>query len=255
MRKWLQSQLTALGPKPLPESVDAAGRTYTLARVFKNDFFAITAQYSHGSDSVLVKINRRAWFLIFPMAWVGRILARREMKFLDLLGNLDGVPRLIGPLGSTGFSREYIEGQPMRKGEHVPDDFHASLRALVSAMHARGVAYVDLEKCENVLVGADGKPYLFDFQISWHWSKRRGGDLWPIRSITRRLQASDCYHLVKLQRRTRRDQLDAKALADSYRRPWYVRTYTTLTRPLTLLRRALLNRIAPKRGDSERGRV
>ncbi|MCS7271215.1 MAG: hypothetical protein NZ703_09025, partial [Gemmataceae bacterium] len=33
--------------------------------------------------------------------------------------------------------------------------------------HRRGVAYVDLHKRENIIVGNDGQPYLVDFQISW----------------------------------------------------------------------------------------
>ena len=53
----------------------------------------------------------------------------------------------------------------MRKGERVPDDFHDRLARLVGEVHARDMAYVDLEKCENVLVGEDGRPYLFDMLL------------------------------------------------------------------------------------------
>jgi hypothetical protein len=117
------------------------------------------------------------------------------------------------------------------------------------------MAYVDLEKCENVLVGDDGRPYLMDFQISWHWSARRGGELWLMRAVRSWLQRGDLYHLRKLQRRTRPDQMSAEELAASYRKPWFVRWHRKLTYPFTYIRRAILDRIDPRRGRSERGRV
>ena len=40
------------------------------------------------------------------------------------------------------------------------------LRADLAEIHRRGMAYVDLEKCENVLVGDDGAPLLTDFGIA-----------------------------------------------------------------------------------------
>ena len=85
------------------------------------------------------------------------------------------------------------------------------------------MAYVDLEKCENVLVGDDGLPHLFDFQISWYWSRRWGGELLPLRVMRGWFQRGDRYHLIKLRRRTRPDQLSPEVLAASYRKPWYVR--------------------------------
>jgi hypothetical protein len=247
--------LTALGKRPLPERIEAGGNTYTLARVFKNDFFAVTSLYEGPSGRVVLKINRQAWFFIVPLRWIGRRLVSREINALQLLDGVAGVPRLIGRWEDTGLVREFIEGEPLRRGARVDDDFHGRLRGLIDTIHECGMAYVDLEKCENVLVGADGKPYLFDFQIAWLWPRKWGGELWPLRSIRRLLQRGDLYHLVKLQRRTRPDQLSPEALAASYRKPWYVRIYSRLTRPLTLLRRFILDRIAPRRAAGERGRI
>ncbi|MCO6438240.1 MAG: hypothetical protein J5J06_14190 [Phycisphaerae bacterium] len=254
-RRNVPAVLLALGREPMPPTISADGKTYRLRQVFKHDFFAATAMYEGDTGKVVLKINRRARFFGFPLRWVGRWLANREAGALGKLHRVDGVPRLVDHYERTGLVREYIAGHALRKGEHVADDFHARLREIVGEVHRRGMAYVDLEKCENVLVGDDGRPYLIDFQIAWHWPRRWGGELWPITSLRRFFQHGDLYHLRKLQRRTRPDQLSAEELADSYRRPWYVRLHRALTWPFTWLRRTILERVDPRRGPGERGRV
>ena len=253
--KQVPPSLTALGRRSLPVEIDVGGSRYTHRRTFKNDFFAVTAMYEGEAGRVLLKVGRQAGFMAVPLAWVGRLLAAREEAALERLADLDGIPRFIGRWGATGFVREFVEGHPLAKEERVADDFHARLRALIDEIHARGMAYVDLEKCENVLVGDDGRPYLFDFQIAWYVPESWGGELWPLRRLRRWFQAGDRYHLIKLQRRTRPDQLSPEVLAASYRRPWYMRAYGRMSRPLTWCRRVILDRLDPRRKHGERGRV
>lgn len=256
--------LCALGRRPLPGDLSVTDARYGLAQVYKNDFFAVTARYdrlpgegasTEGSpESVVLKLNRQAPALI-PLRFVGRVLAWREAGAFERVGTLPGVPRFLGRFEDTGVIHEFVPGHAMRKGERVPDDFHVHLRELIAGIHARNLAYVDLEKCENVIVGDDGRPYLVDFQIAFYWPWRFGARSFPVRWLLRRFQSADRYHLVKLHRRTRRDQLTPEALAASYRRPWYVRLHGLLMRPLTLLRRRVLERLDPRRGKGERGRV
>lgn len=247
--------LKALGSKPQPPIVEVRGKTYALERTFKNDFFAVTAAYRCGDERIILKINRTAPLLGIPLSFVGRFLASREAAVLAALDDVDGVPKLLERFGPTGVAREFIDGEPLRKGMRVGDEFHAQLRALIDEMHTRGMAYVDLEKCENVLVGDDGKPYLFDFQISWFLRRSLLAKIPPMGILRRFLQRGDLYHLAKLQRRTRLDQMTEQQLADSYRRPWYVRLHRRITYPFTFLRRWALDRIDPRRGDGERGRI
>lgn len=256
--------LKALGRRRPPQTLVVAGAEYQLARVFKHDFFAVTSMYEGENGRVVLKLNRQAALGgAIPLRWIGRILARREAALFERVRGVEGVPRFLGRWGDTGVLHEYVAGHAMHKGECVPDDFHARLRGVVDELHRRDVAYVDLEKCENVIVGDDGRPYLVDFQIAWYWPRRWGGELFPFRALRRRLQAGDRYHLVKLQRRTRPDQLTPAQREDSYRRPWPVRFYNRLTRPITLLRRSALERLDPRRGpggsplrgESERGRL
>ncbi len=247
--------LLALGRRALPGEIVIQGRQYVKRKVFKNDFFAVTALYEGDAGRVVLKLGREASFFCMPLSCVGRFLAAKEQAALQSLHDLEGIPRYMGRWGTTGIVREYIEGRTLKKGEPVPDDFHRRLRSLVDGLHARGMAYVDLEKCENVLLGDDGRPYLFDFQISWYLPARWGGELWLARLLRRWLQAGDRYHLLKLQRRTRPDQMTEELYHASYGKPWYIRLQGTLTRPLTLLRRVILRHVDPRRRIGERGRV
>ena len=255
MLRNIPPSLTALGRRSLPDTINVLGQCYYKSHVFKNDFFAVTALYKNNSSKVILKVHRQAPFLLFPMGWVGRWLASREQAAFEKLDGVEGIPRWISKWGKTGIVREYVEGHPLSKGERVSDDFHPRLRSIIEQIHAHEMAYVDLEKCENVLVGDDGKPYLFDFQIAWYWPGKWGGNLRPITTLRKWFQKGDFYHLVKLQRRTRPDQLTEELIAASYRKPWYVRWHRLLTYPFTWCRRKILDRIDPKRSSGERGRI
>ena len=183
------------------------------------------------------------------------MLAARECAAFEKLQDVAGVPKLIERWSRTGVLREFVEGHPLSKGERVNDAFHDRLRGLVETIHNRGMAYVDLEKCENVLVGDDGLPHLFDFQICWYVPRRFGGELWPMTVLRRWFQRGDLYHLAKLQRRTRPDQMSAESLAASYRKPWYVHVHRFVTYPFTWCRRRVLDRLDPRRRVGERGRL
>lgn len=247
--------LKALGNRQLPSTIEAGGNTYHFVQTFKNDFFAITSLYEGQAGKVILKVQRQAPFLLLPMRWAGRLLAARERHSMERLQGLEGIPRMIGMWSNTGLIREYVEGRTLADAAGVNDEFHPRLRALIDAIHQRDMAYVDLEKPGNVLVGDDGRPHLFDFQIAWYWPRKWGGQLWPMRALLRKLQSGDRYHLVKLQRRSRPDQLTPEAIRASYHKPWYVRLHSVLTRPITRLRRRILRRIDPQRGHGERGMV
>ena len=255
MHKTVPPSLTALGRDALPPEIDVGGHRYSLRRIFKNDFFAITSLYEGEPGKVILKIHRRAPLFFCSLRWLGRLLAVREVAAFERLHDVDGIPSVLSRYGPTGIVREYIEGAPLARGQHVKDDFHARLRSLIDTIHDRGMAYVDLEKCENVLVGDDGQPYLFDFQISWYLPARWGGELWPARWLRGWFQKGDLYHLGKLHRRTRPDQLTTQQRINTYRRPWHIHVYRFFTWPLSLCRRVVLSRLDPRRTDGERGRV
>jgi len=232
--------LRAMGARELPPILIAGGCEYRHVRTFKHDFFAATGLYEGSKGKVVLKVMRRARLLGLPMDWLGGLLARHEVRLYRLTQAVEGVPRLIGPWGLTGFVHEFVEGRPLAKEDRPDDRFFPRLSAMLDEIHARKMAYVDLEKRENILLGTDGMPFLIDFQISWHVPLNRGGGTWMARLILGILQSSDRYHLLKHWRRHRPDQLETEKIADSYQAPFWIRWHRAVFRPLTRLRRQVL---------------
>jgi RIO-like serine/threonine protein kinase len=142
----------------------------------------------------------------------------------------------------TVVARDFIEGRPLHRRMKVSDDFFPLLMELLAGIHARGVAYVDLEKPENILVGDDGRPYLIDFQVAFHVPRRFLGETSLARLVRRRLQQSDDYHAMKHFRRVRPDLLTAGQIARSRRKPWPVRAGNLLVAPWKTFRRRVLGK-------------
>lgn len=241
-RAWLR----ALGGGELPRTFEIRGQCYRHLVTFKHDFFAATGAYEGPNGKVALKIQRQAPVFGIPMMWLGRGLAGHESRMCQLLGSIDGIPRFIGRYKSTGIVREFIEGEPLARSACVDDGFFPRLAGMLDEIHLRHAAYVDLEKTENILVGRDGRPYLFDFQISWHLPSNRFGDSWVAGQILRVLQASDSYHLLKHRRRVRPDQLSAGEMARSFRPPAWIGWHRSLFRPITKLRRMILVRLGQR---------
>jgi hypothetical protein len=249
----------ALGKQEPPEKVTIMGRAYSRERVFKHDSWAATALYTDGRGrQVVCKFNRRQPIAGLPLRWLGSWLARREANALRRLGDLPNIPSWSGAVYVDGqrldhaVAHEFIEGHPLGHGERVSDDFFPALRECLAEMHRRHMAYVDLHKRENILVGADGRPYLLDFQISLslpHW--------WPANSTLTRLwlrlfQDSDNYHLHKHHVQCRSDQLGQGTATVSSRRPWWIRLHRLIAVPFRTLRRSLLVRLGIR---NSKGRV
>ena len=70
--------LTALGHRDPPDSITVGGESYALAKVFKNDFFAITCLYRGKSDKIVLNINRKASGAGMTLGWVGRFVCAPE---------------------------------------------------------------------------------------------------------------------------------------------------------------------------------
>jgi hypothetical protein len=216
------------------------GAEYHHLRTFKHDFFAATGLYEGPRGKVVLKVGRQASLWGLPMEWIGRLLTGHEARLYRIAESVGGVPAFLDRWGPTGLVHQYVEGHPLAREDQVDDDFFPRLAAMLDAIHARGAAYVDLEKRENILLGEDGRPYLIDFQISWHLPRNRGGASWLALWFLGVLQQSDRYHLLKHWRRLRADQLDGRVVMQSYAPPFWIRWHRAIFRPLTLLRRQIL---------------
>jgi hypothetical protein len=110
-------------------------------------------------------------------------------------------------------------------------------------MHRRGIAYVDLHKRENIIVGRNGQPYLVDFQISWVHRRRGSGralsgcQSWSWRlaeQVFSALCQADFYHLEKHIRRVQGSR------GPRIPPPKWIRWHRAVAVPFRELRRRLL---------------
>ena len=253
--------LRALGRDEMPASITLRDVEYTHLRTYKHDFFAATGLYEGPDGRVILKLGRTAGFFGLPLSWIGKMLAAHELDLYNAVHDLPGVPECLGPWRETGLVHVFVEGHPLQRKEAVGDEFFPKLRQLIQQLHERRIAYVDLEKRENILVDDKGDPSLIDFQISFRWPQRHERRGWkrlvpsPLGGyVLRKLQNGDLYHLRKHERRHRRDLLTPAEIEASYRAGPLIRLHRLITRPLTLTRRGILKLLTGNaRSDKQDG--
>ncbi|MFO0965222.1 MAG: hypothetical protein U0793_06510 [Gemmataceae bacterium] len=228
----------ALGRHEPPLRIEVDGRAFERVEILKHDSWAATAVYRNDERTIVCKFNRTEHVFGVPMDWLGRWLADRERRALTRLSGLPGIPPVCGPIYADGrrlvnaVAHDYIEGHPLAKNEQVSATFFPALRRTLGAMHRRGIAYVDLHKRENIIVGADGRPYFIDFQIHFGLDARFSG---PVsRAAFRLLCRSDDYHVDKHVRNSGGEATPPPTL------PWWIRAHRFVAKPLRQLRRRLL---------------
>jgi hypothetical protein len=234
--------MRALGKSGLPTAIALDGTTYRLVCTIKHDFFAATGFYDDPQGRrVVLKISRTEAFAGFGLLWLGQWLCRREQRFYAKLQDLENVPKVLGTFGTTGFILEYVDGQPLSCAGPIPDPFFDELQALMAKLHCRGLAYVDANKRQNLLVGRDGRPHLIDFQISGDVSDFGGN--WLNRRFVAHLQGSDTYHLLKHKRRLRPDLMTRQEIERLEHRSFLLRAHRVLLKPYFKFRRRTFQRL------------
>jgi hypothetical protein len=234
--------MRALGRRDLPGTVLIAGKTYHHQKTVKHDFFAATGFYVDDAGTrIVLKVGRINDYCGFPCIGLGKWLCRREMRFYSALSDLPNVPRVLGQVGPTGFVHAYVPGRPLGDGQPVPDGFFDNLLHLLAELHRRGIAYVDTNKPQNILLGEDGLPHLIDFQISYDLHDL--GHNWLNRRILRRMQREDIYHLLKHKRRLRPDEMTPAEFAAVTKVSWAIRLHRFLFKPYFKFRRRTFRRL------------
>lgn len=236
----------ALGKKDPPATVEINGEVYHLETILKHDSWAATALYHGPLGKVICKFQRQQGIGLIPMKWFGRLLASHESYLYHRLPGVSNLPQLLTDVKIDGkpakhvVAHTYIPGHPLGKTEVVNDEFFPALENLLAEMHKRQVAYVDLHKCENIIVGEDGQPYLIDFQISYAMPQWFPGNCFVSRILLYFLQKSDHYHFRKHFARSRPDQCGYTLHDVGRSRPWWIRLHRMIGVPLRTLRRSLL---------------
>ena len=168
-------------------------------------------------DHVDGHIRRDTRVASFGLRWIARLIAAREARALEQLRGLDGVPQLIGFDGRV-LDRSFMDGQAMDAARPRGDlKYFRAARALLRAVHARGVAHNDLAKEANWLVRADGSPALLDFQLAM-----RGA---PRARWFRMLAREDLRHLLKHKRTYCAESLTPVERRVLARKSWIARAW------------------------------
>jgi predicted Ser/Thr protein kinase len=230
--------MRALGREELPVRLVVSGRALRRLETAKHDFWAATGFYEdEAGRRAVLKMYRTTRFAGAPLRWLGRWQCEREVGFYRHLAGVACVPSLLDRVSDTAYLRAFVPGHPLSREQAIADDFWNRLEAAIAEVHRRGVAYVDSNKPENVLVGDDGRPYLIDFQIAWRCGPRRHtlGRWWLAR-----LQREDMYHLLKHKRRFAREAMTPAELDRVRQRSLLIRAYRVMTWPYRTVRRPLL---------------
>ena len=240
--------LFALGYAQLPEELTTEGVVYRFQKLFKHDFFAATALYqakdkANGTGGALavLKVQRTYSYYGVPMGWLGRRVARHEVRVYEALQGLRGVPKFLGRVGPTGFLHEFIPGVELHDKLPLTPAFFQELEALFRGVHERHIAYVDSNKRENILYGDDGKPWLIDFQISYQLKKGGRGNFFA-KSMFHRFIRADWYHFYKHKTRLLPSACSAEDFARAQKRGFWHRVHRLIARPIIHLRRKFLSR-------------
>jgi len=247
----------ALGAAEPPREVTVQGQVYTLHELMKHDSWAATGIYSGPAGKITCKFNRIQPAFGISLLWLGRLLANNERMTLERLDDLDSVPKSMGDvfaegkLWPTAIARIYIAGHPLGRHERVSSTFFPELRSILETMHARKIAYVDLHKRENIIVGSDGKPYLIDFQIGIDAARKRVAWIPGISYLFDILAQSDFYHLAKHVVKHEPERRNDPAWDLDKLRPWWIKLHRKIAVPFRELRRRLLVVVKVRSGKGE----
>jgi hypothetical protein len=228
----------ACGKAGLPQTIYVNGLQYSLDALFKHDFFACTGRYAcpETGEKVVLKLSRLQSFCGVPLVWLGQYLRHHEYCILSLLQDLQQVPQIVCRFGRVGLVYRYIEGQSLDEKPAVTDQFFDELESLLKSVHSKGLCYLDLNKRGNILVSADHRPCLIDFQISLHLPKWLG-------FIAKGLQKEDIYHLLKHKRRFRPDLMTADEHLESKKVSFMIRVHRFVSKPFRDTRRWFLRKL------------
>ncbi|MEM1209378.1 MAG: hypothetical protein AAGI54_08930 [Planctomycetota bacterium] len=253
--------LRALGRLDPPERVEVDGRPFRRLKLYKHDAWAATCLFADEADDdrrAIVKFSRRARLGLIPMGWAGRALTRRETRLLHRTADVAGIPNDLGPVAwqrpdepgprpdPATAAREFLDGETLkdhRLDHRVSDTFFAELDDIVDALHAQGVAYVDMDKADNIIVTPDGRPALIDFQIHFVIPRWLPLGRYSLGWLLKLLQRSDRYHLMKHKLRTRPDLYPGGEEELDRLRPAAVRLWRRISKGPQRLRRSLLSKL------------
>ncbi len=96
-----------------------------------------------------------------------RLFLNREIKALQRLKNVDGIPRLLGRYGEDGFVMELINGQhPSRQQFRDSEILDTKLQKLLNDMHQAGVTHNDV-RMKNIIISDNNELFMIDYAAAF----------------------------------------------------------------------------------------
>ena len=122
---------------------------------------------------------------------VGRFLLRRELRTLQRLAGLLGVPAQAFRVDAFAIAARFVPGVTLDKAPpgRLNAAFFVALEALFRAMHTRGVVHLDSRGSSNLLVTPEGRPAVIDFQAALRTSLLPP----PLRRLLERIDMGGVY--------------------------------------------------------------
>lgn len=178
-----------------------------------------------GVDWVVKDFGPRAWWV---RNLVGRFLLHRELRALQQLDGLDGVPSRPFRVDAFAIAARFVPGVTLSGAppEQMTEAYFVALESLLGAVHARGLVHLDSRGSRNLLVTPQGAPALIDFQAAL----RTGWLPAPVRRVLEAIDMSGVYkNWLRLAPQSldaqRRDRLEQST---RWRRLWVGRGYLGL---------------------------
>ena len=158
----------------------------------------------------------------FIFRWtLGLWLIQKEWKIYSRLAGIRGIPQPIERIDRFAFAVEWVNGKPIDRGEQLPASFFQNLEQILSDLHSRGVAHLDIRHKGNILISEQGEPYLIDFNSSFSFIERG----WLRRYFFPFLQWVDHGGFLKLKQRVSPDTMTPQEIIflkrfNRWRRLW-----------------------------------
>jgi RIO-like serine/threonine protein kinase len=208
--------------------------------LLKKDLFGeVWVLRGQDTPSVLRDTQPARWWL----AWLARILLRREARALAALRDIDAVPQLEN-CDRRALTRTFLPGEPMYQARPKSAAYFSAAAQLLRRIHRRGVAHNDLAKEPNILVREDGSPAFIDFQLA---------GVSKTRTLLFRIAArEDIRHLLKHKRTYRADLLTAREISILNSPALLSRTFMLTVKPAYLFVTRRLLGWSDREGAAER---
>ncbi len=100
---------------------------------------------------------------------VGIFSCWREAYIYEKLQGITGILKCFGLIDRYAIVIAYMPGENAKEAPEasLTPVFFEKMRAVIDAVHKRGIVLCDLRNIKNTIVGEDGEPYLIDFSTAF----------------------------------------------------------------------------------------